>query len=143
VLLGSAGCDQAILLPEVQEPSRAKAPESAGEGDEMNDQWLTYERQARSSAKVAGVSVVRASERQPRYCGQPRPATEQEIAGELQRRAEKAQEDQRRREFEARSDYQDAKAIRDSLEWIALDSHDVLNRMTPVEWHKLRERLTK
>lgn len=103
--------------------------------------WLTIERRngARStrftvtSEEWDSTSVKR---------GTARAATDEEISAAVQRRDERAKDEQIEQTFKARADYQDAQAIAAILEWLS-PTNQVLDKLTPDEWSNLRQRLSK
>ena len=80
-----------------------------------------------------------------------RPATQEEVQAEIDRREELLRKERTRRdehnrherEFESRQDYRDAAEIASIISAERMDYSDhPLDRLTPAEWAELRRRIT-
>lgn len=101
--------------------------------------WTTWVRPHHRSGTEQ--IITRESEQKaPMGFSQSRPATDDEIAAELERRKQKVLYAQRQKDFQDRPDYQDAAAIRNILEWMTPEKHP-LDALSPEEWTELRKRL--
>jgi hypothetical protein len=110
------------------------------------EEWVTLEwKSGETATRRCGETI------QAKYGFETRPATEQEIHAELDRRQqeeikrnlERREADRKEIEFMARQDYKDVCEIASILdiECFTPKSHP-LDRLTPAEWAELRRRLT-
>jgi hypothetical protein len=100
-------------------------------------EWVAYEREWGRNHTLA---IKRSDEPSPIKHHLRGPATAEEIACEITRRAEKKAESDMLAAFQARQDFKDAVAIRAMIEWISPSDH-CLDKLTPAEWAELRRRL--
>ena len=107
-----------------------------------NNEWITWSRLSRGRDLTERTITQLKSERQPTSFHKCRPATPEEIEIEQRKRAEEKQRRDEQSAFESRQDYQDARAIRQILEWMTIKDNP-LSRLTPEEWKALRRKLEK
>jgi hypothetical protein len=87
------------------------------------------------------VVIKTTGEPKPTRFAQMRPATPKEIAFEVAGRVERDARLAKIAFYDARPDVQDARAVRDAIEF--MDCGDgLVDRLTPPEWAELRRRLT-
>ena len=103
-------------------------------------EWITWSRMPRFP-QTKGDNITREANRgNPTGFTLQRPATDEEIAAELAKRAELETSAKLRADFEARADYQAAIEIRNTLEFMTRENHP-LDKLSPAEWASLRQRL--
>jgi hypothetical protein len=96
--------------------------------------WIAYVRFDET------VAIKTADEPKPTRFAEMRPATQKEIAFEVAARAERDAHRARLAAYDARPDVQDARAVRDAIEF--MDCGDgLVDRLAPAEWAELRRRL--
>jgi hypothetical protein len=107
----------------------------------MSEEWVTYSRMLRNSSEPVTTTKL-FTEKRPVGFGDGRTATEDEITAEKQKRAERIADQERVKQFEARTDYAAAVSIRNALEWMTPENNP-LDAFTVEEWQAIEKRLTR
>ena len=97
--------------------------------------WIAY-------VRIRGTVEIRLdSEMRPTNVRAIRPATEEEIQGERERRAKRERDISLRKAFDDRQDVKDARVVCGAIEFMEIGD-GLIDRLTPSEWAELRRKLS-